>query len=95
MIDSRRKMYICFCAMIFYIYNVFTKNNSFNFRSLLNGVPYNGYIIFYAMVIFLFGIIIFTSFGDVEKYITGYGILEIIRAKKRSTVVKNDMAPVK
>lgn len=88
MIDMTGRKICCFAAMMFYVFYVLTCYKPFEYRNLFAGVEYNGYILFYAATLFLFGIVVFYGFGDVEKYVTGYGILELTRTKKRSSVIK-------
>lgn len=49
-------------------------------------IDYSGNIIYYTEVIFIMGLILFSSFGETEKYMSGYGINVFVRTSKRNTI---------
>lgn len=83
-----RKKICCIGATIFYVCFVISSYIPFLCTSIFAGVDYNGYVLFYATALFLFGITVFWGFGETEKYIGSYGIIEIIRYRKRSCVAR-------
>lgn len=83
-----KKKICCVAATAFYVYFVFSSYMPFLCTSVFAGVDYNGYVLFYATTLYLFGITVFWGFGETEKYIGSYGIIEIIRCKKRSYVAR-------
>lgn len=60
-----------------------------NITSVMFGVDFSGYILFYAQTLFLFAIPVLYVLSDTEKYVTGYGILQMTRKQKRSIIVRN------
>ncbi|MDO5409469.1 MAG: DUF2705 family protein [Lachnospiraceae bacterium] len=78
----------CLVGTLFYIYYVIRNYIPFSYENVFAGVDYNGQTLFYASTLYLFGIIIFYGFGNTEKYIEGYGILELIRSVKRGLVIR-------
>lgn len=83
-IDKRK--ICCIAATAFYVYFVCSSYIPFLCTSIFAGVDYNGYVLFYATTLYLFGITVFWGFGETEKYVGNYGIIEIVRCKKRSYV---------
>lgn len=84
---DRKKLW-CIPAELFYAYVAVSRYKPFRYGSLFSGAGYGGYVLFYAVTLFLFGIVLFSGFGDTEKYMNGYGILEITRSRRRITVIR-------
>ena len=82
-----KRFLLCLLCSFFYVYYVIRNYNPFSYSNIFCGVKFNGHVFFYAATIYLFGIVVFCSFGNTQKYINGYGILELVRNKKRETVI--------
>ena len=81
------KKLICIMMMIFDINFVITKYVPYSLYDVFAGVEYNGYILFYASTIMYFAVFFFWEFGNTEKYVKGYGVLELCRHMKRTKIV--------
>lgn len=84
----KKKKLLCLMSILFYSYYVMKNYLPFEYCNVFFGVSYNGYILFYAATLYLFGIVILYSFGDTQAYINGYGILHLLRSTKRSEIIK-------
>ena len=88
-----KKKIVCIAAGFIYavyIMNLFKGLEvPMNITSILSGVSFSGYEMYYVYALFLFAIIVFYGVSDTEGYITGYGILHVTRRRKRSIVVRN------
>lgn len=88
-----KKKIICVAAG--FIYAVYVTNLfkglevPMSITSILSGVSFSGYEMYYVYALFLFAIIVFYGVSDTEGYITGYGILHVTRRRKRSIVIRN------
>lgn len=81
------KKIICILGTLFYVYYILVRNPSFDYDGWMAGVHYNGNPIAYAITFYLFALFIFSGFGKTERYINGYGVLEVIRNRKRKKVI--------
>ena len=82
------KILISLACSLFFVYYVLSNFKPFLYINIIAGVNFNGYVLYYAASLFLLGIVVLNSFGNTEKYIKGYGILELIRNKKRDSIIK-------
>lgn len=53
------------------------------------GATYYGDVKFYANSVFLFSIFLLYGFGETRRYISGYGILQMMRSLERKIVARN------
>lgn len=83
-----KKKILCLIGTLFYVYYVLKNYLPFDYYNVFFGVRYNGYILFYAATLYLFGIVILYGFGNTQSYVNGYGILHLLRSKKRSDIIK-------
>ena len=74
-------------GMFLYVSYVFRINVVFKYENIFAGVKFVGDPIFYAGILFLFGLVLFYMFMDTEKYVNGYGILHVTRNRKRYMIV--------
>lgn len=88
-----KKKIICIAAGFIYAVYIISLFNGreepMNITSILSGVNFSGYGMYYVYALFLIGIIVLYGISDTEGYIMGYGILHITRRRKRSMVVRN------
>lgn len=80
------KKFWCVVGIFFYISYVFRINEEYRYENVFSGVRFNGNVIFYAGILLLFGLILFYVFTDTERYVNAYGVLYVIRNRKRSRV---------
>ena len=81
------KKFWCIMGMFLYVSYVFRINVVFKYENIFAGVKFVGDPIFYAGILFLFGLVLFYMFMDTEKYVNGYGILHVTRNIKRCMIV--------
>lgn len=84
-----KTIYMVLTACVMYVLMVITNYDITCLQDVFQGVEFDGRPVYYAITLMLFAIPLFYGFGETDKYVTGYGILEITRTGKKDIVIRN------